>query len=287
MQKKIIITGSLILALFAAITLLKLNSDQNSSLVQNSEKTVAEKEKIRRFWEIYRQATSHRLTGEIEQAASAYEKAIALNPSHEDALYYFGNVSLELGHYEKAERAWQRLIEINAHSARGYQQLGNLYLNPGNINLFDIKKAEEAYEQAHRINGEETGPVLRLGEVALIKHDFDLAEEYFQAVLGANKKSVEANFLNGYIAWKRQNQPQARLLYESAITYVRPENPVKGVLGEGDTKRGTSKTLSKHFGIFQSVLEELKASHQNAANEMAPRYQKLDKMIDQLKNLPR
>jgi tetratricopeptide (TPR) repeat protein len=286
MQKKHLITGALILALFAAITLLKPNSDQNSSLVQNSEKTAAEKEKIRRFWKIYRQATSHRLAGEIEQAASAYEKAIALNENHEDALYYFGNVSLELGQYEKAEQAWQRLVEINPQSARAYQQLGNLYLNPDNASLFDIKKAEEAFQQAHRINREETGPVLRLGEVALIKHDFEQADEYFDAVLGANSKSVEANFLKGYIAWKRENTSRARFLYQRAITSARPENPVKGILGEGDTKPGESKTVSKRFDIFQAVFEEIKAFHLYASNEMASHYQKLDKKIDQLKKLP-
>ena len=71
MYKKLLLACLLILVLFVAISLLKTDSEPDNSIVETSEKTEAEKETVRQFWTIYRQATVFRLAGEIEQAAKA------------------------------------------------------------------------------------------------------------------------------------------------------------------------------------------------------------------------
>jgi len=46
------------------------------------------KAEIRRFWEVYNRATSLRLQGAWAEAVAAYQEALALDPRHEDSLYY-------------------------------------------------------------------------------------------------------------------------------------------------------------------------------------------------------
>jgi len=73
----------------------------------------ADRQRIQQFWDRYREATTLRIEGKIADAAQAYVRALELNPSHEDALYYLGNMQFELGESAEAERAWLRLIEVN------------------------------------------------------------------------------------------------------------------------------------------------------------------------------
>ncbi|MBI2505923.1 MAG: tetratricopeptide repeat protein, partial [Candidatus Latescibacteria bacterium] len=86
------------------------------------------KAQVRRFWELYNRATSLRLQGQWEVAAAQYQEALALDPRHEDCLYYLGNAFFELGRFEEAAATWKRLIETNPNqSSRAHAQLGMLY----------------------------------------------------------------------------------------------------------------------------------------------------------------
>ncbi|MFQ5628111.1 MAG: tetratricopeptide repeat protein [bacterium] len=286
MAKKLLITGALLLALFTAITLVKFNSDQNNSLDSASEKSLIEKEKIRQFWQIYRQATKHRLAGELDQAVLAYKQAIALNENHEDALYYYGNVCQELGKYRIAEEMWEKLARINPSSVRAHQQLGNIYLDYQQENIFDIQRAETAFQRAHDINGEETGPLLRLGEISLIKDDRNAASKYFDAVLGSNFKSVEAYFLNGYMAWKSKDIQRAQAMFAKAVDYSRPTIPTKGVLGEGDTKPGALSLEVKRTGPFHTLINNLTTIDQHSTPaQLDMRYREVDNLIAHIRKL--
>ena len=84
----------------------------------------AEKARVLAFWKTYEEATDLRLAGRLAEAASAYERALELEPRHEDALYYLGHCSRELGEFQAARDAYARLIEVNPHSSRGHLALG-------------------------------------------------------------------------------------------------------------------------------------------------------------------
>lgn len=270
-------------ALFAVITIMKNKpSEQQGDSAENSV-TNAEKEKVIKFWENYRQATDFRLEGQWEEAAAMYRAALSLNGEHEDALYYLGNMYFDLSKFREAEECWQKLLQVNPKNSRAFRQLGILYLSSDE--LFDIGKAENACREALRLNREETGPLLSLGEVELIKGQLAEAAADFKAVTGSNFKSIEAYFLGGYIAWKKHDKQNARRLYSLAVKYSKPsDNPGK-VLGEGDTKPGHSFGNVTSQSIFKEYIVELREVEQaqiDASLEKA--YRKLDGTLAELKS---
>lgn len=191
----------------------------------------------RGFWTEFRAASSLRVAGHLAEAHQAYRRALASNATHEDALYNFGNVSLELGEYADAESAWTRLAKVNPQSSRAHSRLGDYYVCVDRGTERDLAKAESEYLQATKLNGEETGPILRLGEVAVLRGDFAGAARHFDAVIGSHARSVEAQYLSGYAAWKQGRAAQALTRFRESAKLAGAEPPVHAVAGEGDTKR--------------------------------------------------
>ncbi len=191
-----------------------LNANQTLTVVKGT----SARADIREFWERFREATRLRIAGSHAAAQVAYTRALELNPRHEDALYYLGNTELELGHYREALAAWERLVAVNAASARAHSRLGDLYLcgDPGAPR--DLAKAEAEFQRAAEINREETGPLLRLGELALIRSRPADATRYLDAVIGSHARSVEAHLLKGYLAWKQEQEGPATALFHTAVT---------------------------------------------------------------------
>lgn len=195
-------------------------------------------ERVRRFWELYRGATAARVAGEIEKAVALYHAAIELNRTHEDALYYLGNLQFGLDRFADAEWAWRRLAEVNPVSSRAHAQLGMLYACRAHPEGFDAAAARAEFRRALEINQEETGPLLRLGELALLAGDQGSARQQLSAVVRTNPRSAEAYFLLGYIAWADSQRREAAAWLQEATRAARPLEAVAAVPGEGDTRSG-------------------------------------------------
>jgi Tfp pilus assembly protein PilF len=286
MKRIFLILFLILIFLFSYITYLKLRPSEKkfdtSKITEKSDR----KEKIRIFWEYYRHATKYRIAGNRELAIVEYNNALEINSQHEDALHYLGNMYFEIGEYQEAERTWLRLLKKNPNSGRAHFQLGNLYLNYQGKEFFDIEKAESEFRKAFEINKEETGPLLHLGQIFLIKGELENAQSNFLAVTGSNYKSIEAHFLNGYIAWKKGESERAHNSLKNAVEYSKPEKPVKGVLGEGDTRDAVFFTLSVNQSIFINHFSDLQSVNEKEFSlELETRYRELDRFISEVRNL--
>lgn len=243
MKRTALVVALLLAAGFALLMLERPTaSDREStdgpSLVDSAEARL----RTLRFWQLYREATSQRTAGRAREAASAYEAALELDDSHEDALYYLGSLRLELGRFEAAEETWRRLIELNPGSARTHSQLGALYSCLDSTGLFNLERARSEFQRALEINREQTGPLLGLGRVALLRGDLAAASRHFDQVIGSNPGSVEAHYLRGYIAWKRGYPDRATASFAEAVRHAR--RPTAEVPGEGDTREGAAPMLA-------------------------------------------
>jgi len=203
-----------------------------------------ERQRVVEFWKSFNEATKVRTGGSCAGAIPLYEEALALNPEHEECLYYLGQCRRELREPARARDLFERLVAVNPESARGHLALGALLASPDPAEPMDLVAAEQHLRTAHGINREETGPVIRLGEVALVRGRTDEAGELFEAVLLTNARSVEAALLAGYVA-RTSDHPGEAALIERVREATRVEGPVKGVLSEGDRRdRGGKATRS-------------------------------------------
>ncbi len=286
MKRPAVFLAAVALLLFATVTLFKLRPRGDRAGTGTARQATAEEARIREFWEVYRRATDYRIAGNTEGAAESYAQALELNPQHEDALYYLGNMYLELGRYAEAETAWEHLALVNPGSSRAHSRLGDLHfcLEPGAP--VDLTRAEAEFRRALEINREETGPVLHLGEIALVRGSLTDARYYLDAVIGANSGSVEAHFLKGYVAWREGDRRQAAALFARAVELAQPPVPAGGASSEGDTKRGSAPLVAPRTRCraFQSEITGLTApAGSDLPARMQAQYQRVDQRIQEFR----
>ncbi len=228
---------------------------------------------VRAFWSRQNAATEARMRRDWAGASRLYEEALALDSRHEDALYYLGQCRREQGRPADARAAFLRLVEANPQSARGHLALGSLLASPDPAEPIDLLAAEKHLRRAHEINGEETGPVVRLGEVLLVMGREAEAVRWFESAVRTNPRCVEAAFLGGYVAWERGSDDTARLV-QRVRAAARVEAPIKGVLNEGDRKdaqRVAAPPLARPLGVllFGGPIATLR-SRAAAGEEISP-----------------
>lgn len=206
------------------------------------------RERVLAFWKAFRAATDARIQRDVERAAGLYDEALALDPVHEDSLYYLGQCRRELARPAAARAAFERLVAVNPHSARGQLALGALLASPDPHEPMDLQAAELHLRRAHNINGEETGPVVRLGEVALVRGRHDEARSWFESALRTNPRSVEAALLSGYIERTGPGRRNLAPLVARVRNALKVERPIRGVLGEGDRRPEASPAAGQPAG---------------------------------------
>lgn len=273
---------SVFLLLFAAITLMKGRQSEEAVHAESVSPDSANRDAVREFWAAYRTATQHRVAGSLEQALVEYERSLELNPDHEDALYYAGSVHFDLGQFREAERAWHHLAEVNPGASRAHLRLGDIYFCFEQENLFDPVSAQREFERAFDINSQETGPLLRLGEVALYQGDWERAGDYFDAVAAANFRSVAAHFYEGYLAWRSGDVSEAERRFRLAIQNYQPDAPIQGVAAEGDTRSGKAILAeSSQCRSLQAFSEDLPSSDDpDLMSHMQRRYGELSAFLE-------
>jgi len=238
-------------------------SDVSEHAVVSDLSSTLTREQKRRFWQLKARATRLFGEGSWEQAAGVFAEMSALDPRHEDSLYYRGNSLLELGRHAEASACWEQLIRVNPASSRAWIQLGIVRALPAAGELFDLDAAIAAFEAAHRINREESRPLALWGEAIVAQGNLDDAQRVLESAHRMNPRSTSALYLSGYIAWKRGDQEQGRELAERARGSFEAQQPVRGVLGEGDT-RSPDMAAARHRAaqrrLFAGCLEELRGA---------------------------
>jgi len=221
------------------------------------------RDEILRFWKLERAADELVLAGRWEEAVDALRQALALDPRHEDSLYQLGNCLLELDRFGEASEAWHELVRVNPASGRAWVQIGTVHSIPAAGELFDLGLAEQAFENAHRINPEHSGPLVLAGEAALAAGEPARAESLLTAAHGMNDRATSALYLCGWFAWKRGEAETASTLLDRAVASLRQETPAQGVPGEGDTKPGAGhgdRRRAERRRLFADCLDSLRAA---------------------------
>lgn len=247
-------------------------------LVTESETTEIARAQVQDFWKLYREATVLRTARMTQRASDTYARALELNPRHEDVLYYYGSMRLNLGDLAGAARAWRTLAAINPSSARAHSELGSLYLCLDAGAPLQLDSAERHFNLAHEINKEETGPLVRLGEVALLRGDLAAAKRHFDAVLVTHAGNSLARFYAGYVEWKNGNAALAQQQFSRAVAAAASTTPAAPAPGEGDTKRGKAALVeSQRCGELRKPGMQLRTA--DPKRDIMTRYRELNRVL--------
>jgi hypothetical protein len=195
---------------------------------------LSDRERIVAFWDWHRSAMhALKVENNPRKAAPLFEEALAIDPAHEDARYYLATALAALGDTDGALRQYAELTRVNAKSHRSLAGWGRVRARTQR-NASDLAEAEEALGKAHDLNPEETGALLMLGEIALMRAQHEVAERRLAAVAQANARSAGALFLLGYARWKARDMPHAREYLERSRVALGPEWKPAGSTAEGD-----------------------------------------------------
>ncbi len=249
---------------------------QRLRVVEGEVGVATDRASVEKFWALMREATTQRIDGSYAAALATYQRALALDPRHGDALYYLGSTHLALGEYAAAA-AWRRLIAVDAHSARAQSQMGALFLclDPGAP--LNPDSADAYFRRAHEINKEETGPVLRLGESALVRGDLAKARQFFGTVLATHAGSAPAHFYLGYLSLKGGDEAAAAREFAQAQA-MPVAAAVAGATNEGDTKGGVPmRNRLLHCDALRELAEARAPG--DARTAMREPYRRLDALL--------
>ena len=234
-----------------------------------------EKARLQEFWKSFREAETLRRQGQWESALPVYRAALDLDPDHERALYHFANCLIELDRYQEALEPLQHLVEVAPLSQRGHLQIGLVRSCPSAAEAFDLDSAERALRRAVKINQEETGALLRLAGVLLVKGDLEQAAELYTLANQSNFRAVEGYYLRAYVDWLNDRSASARELLQEAVRQLGQPEVVAGVPGEGDTRNGDQLPPStieakRLIRPFWSGLDERLTDQTELHAEFAP-----------------
>jgi enediyne biosynthesis protein E4 len=253
------------------------------------------REEVLRFWTLFDEAGSLRRRGEYAAAAEKYRKSLAIQSRHEDSLYYLGQCLREMGDFGGAALAWEQLVSVNPASARGHLALGGILASTDERASMDLEGAAEHFRRAHAINGEETGPMLRLGEVLIVQGKAAEARHWLESAATTNPKSVEAACMAGFLRWSSGDVAGAGSFYKRALKAAKADAPVKGVLSEGDRKalpsprgeRTAAPPLREPMGqtLFGPLCEIPKAQTSSVAVQEPPSKESLDRLYQPIQDL--
>lgn len=200
-------------------------------------KAPTDKTRVLEFWQRQRAAMNAlKIEKNNAKAIRLFRAALELDPSHEDSHYYLGCCLAAEGDAAGALRQFQELTRLNPHSHRGFQQWGIVRARSAASDA-ELTDAEEALQKAHGLNPEETGALLALAEVSLLRGRWAEADERLAAACRTNAKTVPGLFLRGFLAWRRGEASAARSLLESTRQALGKDWQPKGATSEGDVKR--------------------------------------------------
>ena len=185
------------------------------------------------------------------RAVTLFREAIALNPKHEDSHYYLGLCLASQADTNGALAALAALQQLDPQSHRAWQQWGVIRALFATTDA-DLAAAEQAVQRAHSINPEETGALLVLGEITLLRGNLKLADERLAAATHTNPKAVGGFFLRGYLAWKSGDTDAAKKFLEQTRKALGPDWQPKGATSEGDVKRKQHVESSPLAGFWMN-----------------------------------
>jgi tetratricopeptide (TPR) repeat protein len=227
--------------------------DSASTMTKGAESNRLSPDKARQldFWTKQRAAMNAlKVDKDIAKAIPLFRAALEISPEHEDSLYYLGQCLAVQGSIPEALDQLEKLKRVNPQSHRAFQQWGTLRALQATSKA-ELDLAEESLDRARALNPEETGALVVLGEVALLRGDLASAEKRLSNACRSNPRAVDAYFLRGYMAWARGDKAVAADFLKQTRTALGKDWQPRGSTSEGDVKQKQQQIGGTVLGSFR------------------------------------
>ncbi len=157
--------------------------------------------------------------GQPEPALKHFQRALAMDPTHRDALRWIAMLYTSQGQLESAVRAYELLVEQNPSDAFVLGTLADLYVMEDKLPL-----ATKLYERLIRAQGSSYQLHFNLGVLYGRIGDLDRSMEELSRAIELSPNAVEARIAMGLTQELAHRPAQAQAHYEEAIK-LDPLNP--------------------------------------------------------------
>ena len=190
---------------------------------------------------------------EFQAAATAAIKAIALDPSDSQAYGVLGDAYLEMGQYEQAAHAYQRMLELHADLA-SYSRLSGLKNVQGDPEgaIADLERAIQAGQAAGQPRESIAWAQWQLGSEHLGLGRLQEAETQYRAALATYPNYYRASAGLAHVRVAQQRYDEAIVLYRQAMAVV-PLPEYAAVLGDVYTKLGRLEEAHKQYALVEYI----------------------------------
>lgn len=213
-------------------------------------------------------------SGLIERAQREYQTALRINPNDASVHSNLGNVYTKQGLVDKAFLEYQEAIQLDRNYAPPHNNLGNIYFNQGAID-----KAKLEYEEALRIKPDYALAHNGLGNIYNRSGDLDKAMKEFKKSLYYDSKYIPAMVNLGVNYAKRGQLNEAIVQFKKAIELDADQSSVHYNLGLAYEKLGKQAEAINEY----STVIRLDPNNLNAHYALGSLYRALglsDKAID-------
>jgi len=204
------------------------------SAAGSSAKSSLSREQVVEFWRLHRAGMDAiKRDKDFARAVGSFRQALEIDPNHEDARYYLGNALAEIGDIAGALNQFEALTRVNPSSHRGFARHGTLLAIMAKSQR-DLDTSQSILEKALALNPEETGALLTLGEIALMRGDLETSRQRLEWAAHSNPRATGSYFLRAYIAWKAKDAARSTELLRKARETLGPDWKPEGTTAEGD-----------------------------------------------------
>lgn len=198
---------------------------------------MSEKARQIAFWDKHRAAMDKlKKDRDPQSAALLFREALALDPHHEDGRYYLASCLASMGETQGAIKELEALLTVNPSSHRALQRLAYLHAQTARSKA-DLQTAATEAGRAHALNPEETGALLLLAEIELLRGNAAKSRGHLESVIRSNQRAALAFFLLAYLDSCSGDTAARKAHLEATVKARGPEWKPKGSVHEGDVQR--------------------------------------------------
>ena len=190
-------------------------------------------------------------------AARAFRGAIALSPSSsftKDAAKYLAMSELQLGHVDKAIKAYEKSIELNPDSDEPHVDLAKLLFTQEKY-----KEAEQHYAKAVELNPDAVN-YYSLAQAQLFQDKFTKAEASMNTVLQLEPDDPNSYYGMGLVLSKQGRHEKAIEYFETAIESKRDFYDAYAEIGFAYADLGRMEDAERILDILKNDAPELEDS---------------------------